>query len=74
MDEYKGISREKNPSWSGWYWLLIYCKNHDPKILENDIVLQDKVKSFYFWKNFKIISLLIGTCLIIAYTVYTLKG
>ena len=51
MTEYKGISQAEHPKWEGWYWLDTYCTNQDPKILENDIVLQCMVDKYYFKKR-----------------------
>lgn len=53
MTEYKGITRENSSN--VWYWLDTYCKNKDPLVLENDIVLQSKVKKYYLKRRAYII-------------------
>jgi len=70
MTEYKGIKR--SDSIEVWLWLDDYCKNKDPYVLENDIVLQSKVKRYYFKKRFKIISFNIFIWLSLAYTTHLL--
>jgi len=52
MTSYKGISRKDSKE--VFYWLDFYCHNKDPRILENDIVLQSKVNKYYFKKRIKI--------------------
>lgn len=44
LDSYKGIKRGQSKEI--FYWLDNYCKDTNEQILENDIVLQDKVKKF----------------------------
>ena len=75
MTEYKGIKRADHPRWSGWHYIDMYCKNKSPLILENDIVLIHKAKSFYFWKKFNIFFLNVSIWGGIAYGIYELtKG
>jgi len=56
-ETYKGISRVYNPSWLGWLIIDSYDKKHVmlPQILDKDMNLNDKVKSFYkakYWDSF----------------------
>ncbi len=74
MEEYKGIKRDKHPSWSGWYWLSTYCKNKDTKILDNDIVLQDMVKKFHRKQTLKYVTLTICVWALIVCGLHYFKG
>lgn len=75
MEAYKGIKKSAYPKWEGWYWLSTYCKNHDEKILENDIVLQSMVKAFYLKRRIKILVFSIAIWGALAYLADTLtKG
>lgn len=73
MNEYKGIKRGQSKD--VFYWLDEYCHNKDPQVLDNDIVLQDKVKKYY-QKRYIIIALFnISIWLLLIYSAYELtKG
>lgn len=73
MEEYKGIKRED--SVDVWYWLDTYCKNKDERVLENDPILQDKVKKYYRKRNTKILLFNIGLWGLLVYSIYQyIKG
>lgn len=65
MDEYQGIKRGQCKD--VFYWLDEYCHNKDPKVLDNDIVLQDKVKKYQRKKFIKIMSFNIGIWSLLIY-------
>jgi len=57
LNEYKGIKRGSRGSLDIFSHIDTYCTRQDKATLNNDILLQDKVKAFYKKRNREILLL-----------------